>query len=167
MNRHGDGARCALRAATYRDASVAAELYLSAREAAVPAIPPLVHDGDEVRRWFRDVVVAQRETWLAEQDDRLVAIMVLDGQVVDQLYVHPERTGRGVGSELVRLAQSLRPDGLSLWTFQSNHAAQRFYVRHGFVAAEHTDGHDNEERAPDVRYVWSPHRTSSTIVIQN
>jgi hypothetical protein len=31
---------------------------------------------------------------------------------------------------------------------------QRFYERHGFVAARRTDGRDNEERAPDILYVW-------------
>jgi hypothetical protein len=30
----------------------------------------------------------------------------------------------------------------------------RFYERHGFVEAERTDGRRNEERAPDIRYVW-------------
>lgn len=38
--------------------------------------------------------------------------------------------------------------------FQVNKSAQRFCERHGFVAAERTDGAANEEREPDVRYVW-------------
>lgn len=39
---------------------------------------------------------------------------------------------------------------------QVNESARRFYERHDFVAAEYTDGHGNEEREPDVRYVWRP-----------
>jgi ribosomal protein S18 acetylase RimI-like enzyme len=54
------------------------------------------------------------------------------------------------------LAKRRRPDGLALWTFQVNVAAQRFYERHGFIAVERTDGLRNEEREPDVRYVWQP-----------
>jgi hypothetical protein len=27
---------------------------------------------------------------------------------------------------------------------------------HGFVEVKRTDGSDNEERAPDIQYVWSP-----------
>jgi hypothetical protein len=42
---------------------------------------------------------------------------------------------------------------LKLWTLQSNAGAQRFYLRHGFVEADRTDGADNEERAPDILYV--------------
>ncbi len=72
--------------------------------------------------------------------------MVLDGDEVDQLYVGPEWQRRGVGSNLLRLAQRWRPRGLALWTFQSNHPARRFYERHGFVAVAWTDGSTNEER---------------------
>ncbi len=64
-------------------------------------------------------------------------------------------TGHGIGGGLVRLAKRERPDGLRLWTFASNAGAQRFYERHGFVAARRTDGRDHEEGAPDILYVWS------------
>jgi ribosomal protein S18 acetylase RimI-like enzyme len=60
----------------------------------------------------------------------------------------------GLGSRLVELAKSRSPEGLQLWTFVSNVAAQRFYQRHGFVVAETTDGWGNEEKEPDMRLVW-------------
>ena len=41
-----------------------------------------------------------------------------------------------------------------LWTFQDNARARRFYEARGFVAEEFTDGAGNEEKTPDVRYVW-------------
>jgi hypothetical protein len=41
-----------------------------------------------------------------------------------------------------------------------NEAAHRSYERHGFEAAERTDDNANEEREPDVRYVWRPGRTA-------
>ena len=65
----------------------------------------------------------------------------------------PDWTGEGVGSRLVDLAKEQRPDGLDLWTFQSNTRARRFYERHGFTEIERTEG-DNEEGAPDVHYRW-------------
>jgi GNAT superfamily N-acetyltransferase len=145
----------AVRRGTAADAAAAAEVYLRARHAAVPAVPPLVHDNDDVRRWFVEVVVAQRELWLVEDPDAgVVGIMVLDGDWVDQLYVEPGLTGRGVGSALIEVAQRERPTGLQLRTFQSNDGAQRVYRRHGFVEAERTDGRGNEEGAPDVRLAW-------------
>ena len=50
-------------------------------------------------------------------------------------------------------ALSSSGDQVQLWTFQSNAGARRFYERHGFVAVQTTDG-DNEEQAPDIRYLW-------------
>jgi GNAT superfamily N-acetyltransferase len=86
--------------------------------------------------------------------------LVLDGPWVDQLYVEPTLTGRGVGAGLLRLAKRERPDGLRLWTFASNTGAQRFYESHEFVATRRTDGRDNEERAPDILYVWHGERVT-------
>jgi ribosomal protein S18 acetylase RimI-like enzyme len=62
-------------------------------------------------------------------------------------------TGRRIGASLVELAMRERPEGIRLWTFASNADAQRFYERHGFVETHRTEG-DNEERAPDILYVW-------------
>lgn len=145
----------ALRQATESDAHAAADLWLRGRKAAVGTIPPPVHDDNDVRAWFASHVVRDTELWLAEDaESKLAGILVLDGQWLDQLYVEPTMTGRGVGSKLVELAKRARPDGLRLWTFASNVGAQRFYERHGFVAIRRTDGRDNEESAPDILYVW-------------
>jgi putative acetyltransferase len=38
--------------------------------------------------------------------------------------------------------------------FQANARARRFYVARGFRAIRFTDGSDNEQRTPDVRYRW-------------
>ncbi len=135
-----------------------ADVYLRARHAAVPAIPPPAHPDQEVRAWLADTVLPRQEVWMAEASPAVVAIamMVLDRDWVEQLYVDPDWTGRGIGTRMIDLAKRLRPSGLQLWAFQSNVRAHRFYERHGFLAVERTDGTANEERAPDVRYVWRP-----------
>jgi GNAT superfamily N-acetyltransferase len=52
-------------------------------------------------------VVRDTELWLAEDaESELAGILVLDGQWLDQLYVEPTMTGRGVGSKLVELASA-------------------------------------------------------------
>jgi GNAT superfamily N-acetyltransferase len=149
-----------IRRGTADDARAAADLWLRARHAALGTIPAPVHTVEEVRDWFATHVVPETELWLAEADCALAAILVIAGDDLDQLYVSPELTGRGIGSALVEHAKRLRPGGLELWTFESNAGAQRFYARHGFVAVRRTDGRDNEERAPDVRYAW-PARADS------
>jgi GNAT superfamily N-acetyltransferase len=146
----------ASRRAGPEDAGAVADVLIRSRRAAVGAIPAAVHADAEVREWISAVVVPEREVWLMEDvDGRPLAVLVLDDDWVDQLYVDPEFTGRGVGSRLIELAKSLRPAGLQLWTFVANIGAQRFYLRHGFIVAETTDGSGNEEVAPDMRFVWT------------
>ena len=139
------------------DAPAVADVLIRSRRASAGAIPAAVHSDSEVREWVSGVVIPEREVWLTEDDGgRTLAVLVLDGDWIDQLYVDPGVTGRGMGSQLIELAKSRRPEGLQLWTFASNIGAQRFYRRHGFTVAETTDGSGNEEKAPDVRFVWSP-----------
>lgn len=135
------------------EAGPAAEVWLASRRAAFPAVPAPTHDDADVRRWFAGVVFGGgREVWVAEGGGALVAVLVLRDTWLEQLYVAPGHTGRGVGSALLGVAKSGRPF-LQLWAFQSNVGARRFYERHGFVAVETTEG-DNEEGEPDVRYQW-------------
>lgn len=148
-----------IRRATPADASATAELYLRARRAGTASgtVPPPAHGDDEVRDWVVRVVIPAGECWLAENaSGTVLGMLVLEEDWIDQLYVDPELTGAGIGSALIAVAKRERPDGLRLWTFQSNRGAQRFYRCHGFHEAERTDGSRNEERAPDVRYVWRP-----------
>ncbi|MGW7420793.1 N-acetyltransferase family protein [Streptomyces sp. NPDC054813] len=149
------GEEAVLRRAVGPDAGAVADVWLRSYSAALPTVVRARSD-DEVRAYFRDVVVPERETWLAEAHGRVVGVMVLAGDLLSQLYLAPEWRGRGVGDRFVSLAKERSPQGLTLWTFQVNKPAHRFYERHGFVAAEYTDGSGNEEREPDVRYVWRP-----------
>ena len=143
-----------IRRATAADAAAVADVWLLSRKASVPAIPAPVHDDADVRRYFAHVVIPERETWVVDLDGEVVALLALEDGWVDHLYVHPDHVGHGLGSELLELAKRRRPDGLDLWTFQSNAGARRFYERHGFTAEATTDG-DNEEGDPDVHYRWS------------
>src|SRR3954464_1878169 len=83
---------------------------------------------------------------------RVPIIGPADARWVDQLYVAPAMTGRGIGAQLLSVAKRERPGELRLWTFASNTAAPRFYERHGFVEMDRTDGQDNEEPALDILY---------------
>lgn len=140
------------RRATEAEAHLVAELWLQSRRASV-AIPPTVHGDDEVRAWFRDVVLPSKEVWVTALRAELTAMMVLNRAWVEQLYVAPDHLRRGYGSQLVRLAQRTRSE-LALWTFEANMAARAFYESHGFLLSGPPSS-DNEERAPAVCYRWA------------
>lgn len=144
-----------LRAAELDDAGAIADVFLASFRATYAF--PLAHGDDEVRQWISDVLVPTCEVWVATVPGTgVVAVMALSVDMVEQLYVAPGWTGRGIGGRLIGLAKSRRPDGLDLHTFQVNRGARRFYEGHGFSEVEFGDGSGNEERQPDVRYAWRP-----------
>lgn len=142
-----------LRPARAEDAGEIADVWLRSFDAALPTVRR-AHSDDEVRGWIREVLLPEREVWVAEAGDAVVGMLALSEGWVDQLYVDPAWWRRGIGERLLILARQRQPSGLQLWTFQVNEAARRFYERQRFVAVEWTDGAANEEREPDVRYVW-------------
>lgn len=139
------------------DTDEAARVWWKARHASPDLLPAAIHTFAEVATWFADVLLPDAQTWVALDDGRIVAVLTLDGDDLDQLYVDPDFAGLGVGSTLVDLAKDLRPGGLALWTFQTNLRAQSFYSRHGFTEVRRTTGAANEERAPDIRMTWGNH----------
>ena len=139
-----------IRRARADDGPAIANVWLDARRAA--AIPPAAHGEDEVRAWISGVLPARCEVWVATDRDEVVGMMALDGEWVEQLYVSPEHQRRGYGRRLLEQAMADR-GRLTLWTFESNVEAQRFYEAHGFVRLG-VASDDNEEHAPAIRYRW-------------
>lgn len=111
------------------------------------------HTREEELAYFRDSVCARCEVWLALRGERIVGLLALEASHIDQLYVEPDDQGRGVGSRLLAHAKSLRPAGLSLFTFQRNVPARAFYEARGFRAVRFGVSAAPESE-PDVRYEW-------------
>lgn len=138
-----------LRAARLEDAATIAAIHRSA------AFVPVVHTLDEMVAFTRERLMAENQVWVVQEDQRVVAYIAFNDDWVMHLFVHPEHQGRGHGPALLEHATS---DGRArqLWTFQKNLRARKFYEDRGWVAVELTDGQGNEEKEPDVRYVWTP-----------
>jgi len=94
--------------------------------------------------------------WVAEVAGEIVGMVAVADGFVQHLYILPGHQGLGIGSVLLGKARELSPDSLQLWAFQRNERARGFYERRGFVAVEFTNGANNEEQTPDVRYQWTP-----------
>ncbi len=112
-----------------------------------------LHTPEEDRALYRDVVFPAGPIWGAFLDCRLVGHVALAPGWISHLFVLPEFHRRGIGRELVSIAQAEQAE-LQLWTFQCNQPARALYEAAGFAAEEFTDGAGNEEGEPDVRYRW-------------
>jgi len=99
---------------------------------------------------------AEHEVWVADDGDCVLGFAILSADELLQLHVDPAEQGKGIGRGLLSRAKERRPDGFTLWVFQRNDGARRFYERHGLRLVRLTDGAGNEEREPDAQYEWRP-----------
>ncbi|MGA6971241.1 MAG: GNAT family N-acetyltransferase [Candidatus Binatus sp.] len=111
-----------------------------------------LHTPEEDLAHFQKVLQSNH-TVVVEKDGEIAGFCAFTPGWVNYLYVLPKYQGSGIGSRLLHQAKSENAE-LQLWTFQQNQKARNFYERHGFKPVEETDGAGNEEKQPDVRYVW-------------
>jgi GNAT superfamily N-acetyltransferase len=112
-----------------------------------------LHTPEQDRAFFHNALFHEFVMWGAFDGSDLIGFIAFREGSVDQLYVLPRAQGRGVGGRLLAVAQQ-RCSDLSLWTFQRNQGARRFYESRGFVAVARSDGSRNAEGEPDIRYLW-------------
>lgn len=90
---------------------------------------------------------------VAEKQGEVVGFAAKDGCDLDALFVRADARGAGVGSRFIQEFKQ-KMDVIDVWTFEANTAARRFYRRHGFMEVTRTDGARNDEKLPDIRYIW-------------
>ena len=115
---------------------------------------PMLHTVEEDRWFIENVVLKECVVTVAEGDRGIVSFLAQQEEEVRLLYTHPDFIGVGAGSLLIEGAKQSGVPALELWCFQANLRGRQFYERRGFRAICFTDGRDNEEKAPDVRYRW-------------
>lgn len=146
-----------LRPATDADADAIARVYLRSRKELV-ACAPLVHSDQCVRDWVRQKLIPGGDVTVATVDGVVVGFLNVSRENecswIDQLYLLPTYTRRGIGTALLHHARKELPPPIRLYSFQCNDAAQEFYEHHGFKAVAHSDGSANEEDCPDILYEW-------------
>ncbi len=113
----------------------------------------MAHTPEDDLAYFAGTIRVRCAVWVAARGGRPVALMALEGDHVDQLFVDPEEQGRGAGSALLAHAKRLHPGGLSLFTHVRNARARAFYEARGFRAVAFGVSPPPESE-PDVRYAW-------------
>ncbi|MGZ5910850.1 MAG: N-acetyltransferase family protein [Reyranella sp.] len=142
--------RC--RRATLDDAGEIAAVFSSSLR--LLTFLPVLHTGEEDCRFIENVILKECEVIVAEGDGDIVSFLARHGEEIRLLYSRPDFIGSGAGSLLLDAAKKSGVLALELCCFQANERARRFYEERGFRAVRFTDGRDNEEKVPDVRYRW-------------
>ena len=88
---------------------------------------------------------------LAESVRENVGYLLMTGNHLDHLFIHPEHQHHGLGHRLLgaALARGIRP--LTLDVFEGNAPARAFYERYRFGVAGRW--FNTEEKATELRYV--------------
>ena len=71
------------------------------------------------------------ETWVFEEEGRVVGFIALIGNEVGGIFVTPERHGQGIGRELTDHARASRSH-LDVEVFEANEIGRGFYDAYGF-----------------------------------
>jgi len=112
------------------------------------------HSRQGTRAWFAAALEDWTQVWLAERDGRVVGVLCLQDDHIDQLFVDSGDQRLGIGSQLIAKAFELCAGPITLHTFQKNQAARAFYEKHGFRAVDF--GVSDAEGEPDVLYRLEP-----------
>lgn len=100
---------------------------------------------------MRSVYLPAATSCVFEREGAPAGFYSVYGDALAALFVHPDIQGAGIGSLLLAHAKTGR-HRLDLTVYSANHAARRFYERHGFVAFdERPDAHTGH---PEILMRW-------------
>lgn len=111
---------------------------------------------EELQIKFRQQVATVWDLYVAEVDGRIAGLLALQlaQSQLDQLFLHPDFQGQGIGLALLNHAKDILPHGMWLRSAEKNYRAIRFYEKSGFKF-ERRDPRPEFDRF-DVTYRWSP-----------
>ncbi len=111
-----------------------------------------IHDMDSHLYFLNHLLPEQFQIDLALLDEKVAGMMAYDDKEINQLYIHVDYQGMGIGQALLDKAKEQSSGRLTLYTFDVNEKAKRFYEKNGFAIIGR--GRENEENLPDVQYEW-------------
>ncbi len=92
---------------------------------------------DQERKEIRQKHLPIAESWVFEEEGRVVGFISLIGNEVGALFVTPGRQGQGIGRALMDHARASR-DHLDAEVFEANEIGRAFYDAYGFDIVETT-----------------------------
>jgi ribosomal protein S18 acetylase RimI-like enzyme len=111
-----------------------------------------IHSFENQIDFTNQILPVQFQIEVALVSDKIVGMIAYNETEISQLYIHLDYQGIGIGQRLLDGAKKKSTGRLTLYTFEVNKKAQRFYEKHGFTIIGR--GYENEENLPDIKYEW-------------
>lgn len=90
---------------------------------------------DLERENIPNLYLPNTETWVCEEDGRVVGFVSLIGNEIGAIFVHPDQHGKGIRRGLMDKARELRGE-LDVEVFTANKIGRAFYAKYGFELIE-------------------------------
>lgn len=126
------------------------KLWRDSFEEAVGIVDP--NPIDEQRQYFIDEVLPKSQVLVALDRLKVVGFIAASSDSIDEIYVHTEYQGKGIGSKLLLWAQEHSDGKLELYTFDRNKQSQLFYDSKGFIVIERNT--TEAWMLDDIKYEW-------------
>jgi putative acetyltransferase len=119
----------------YQDSDVEAVLsaWENAQDLAHPFLPKDFQAQEKIN--VRELYLPNAETWVIENDNKVVGFIALIGNKIGGLFLQPTQHGKKLGKMMVDKAQELYGD-LVVEVFKNNLAGRDFYEKYGFKFVE-------------------------------
>jgi GNAT superfamily N-acetyltransferase len=91
-------------------------------------------DGPFDAAWWREVMATDAVAIVAEEDGEVAGLALVEGDLLGQLYVRPDRKGTGLGGQLFDAA--VTAGARRLQVYEDNAPARAFYEHRGWTLVE-------------------------------
>ena len=86
----------------------------------------------KVKKDMHDIYIPNSDTWVYEEDERIVGFVGMIGNEIGGLFVLPDQHSKGIGTQLVNHVKELH-ETLEVEVFESNAIGRPFYDKYGFT----------------------------------
>lgn len=111
-----------------------------------------IHSFEDHIFFLNNILNRDNQIYIATDNNKVAGMIAFNENEINQLYIHNDYQGKGLGKKLLDMAKINSGGRLTLYTFEVNYKAQRFYERNGFKIIG--KGHENEEKLNDIKYEW-------------
>ena len=113
-----------------------------------------IHSFENHVDFLKNILIKDNNIYIAIDtiNDEVVGILACNENEINQLYIHINYQGKGIGKKFIEIAKSNSKGRLTLYTFEVNKKAQKFYESNQFKIISR--GSINEENLDDIKYEW-------------